>query len=77
MAKMDYERAWKELKRHLLDCRFAVVKSDELIEPEKLAMFRNYGEVVNMMDAAENRFIEEHIEEVIEELQIEEGDNDG
>lgn len=68
MAKMDYERAWKELKRHLLDCRFAVVKADELIEPEKLAMFRNYGEVVNMMDAAENHFIEEHLDEVIAEL---------
>ena len=68
MAKMDYEQAWKDLKRHLLDCRFEVVKADELIEPEKLAMFHNYGEVVNMMDMAENHFIEKHLDEVIKEL---------
>lgn len=76
MAKMDYERAWKDLKRHLLDCKFAVVKADELKEPEKLAMFRNYGEVVDMMDFAEEEWMAAHLDEVIKELP-EGGENDG
>jgi hypothetical protein len=52
------------------------VKEDNLIEPEELAKFKNYGEVVNMMDMAEDHFIEEHLDEVIAELP-EGGENNG
>lgn len=77
MAKMDYEQAWKELKRQLIEWRFGIAYNDGLKDQDNLYLYRYYGNVIDMMDAAENHFIEEHLEEVIEELPIEEGDNDG
>jgi hypothetical protein len=68
MAKMDYEKAWKELKRHLLDERLEIVKRDGLKEPEELARFRNFGEVVGMMDYTEEEWEAAHLGEVIGDL---------
>lgn len=68
MAKMDYEQAWKELKRQLIEQRFGIAYNDGLKYQDNLYLYRYYGNVIDMMDAAENHFIEEHLEEVIEEL---------
>jgi hypothetical protein len=65
---MDYERAWKELKRHLIECRFGIAYNDGLKNQDNRYLYRYYGNVVDMMDAVENHFIEKHLDEVIEEL---------
>lgn len=68
MAKMDYEQAWKELKRTLIFARTEIVNNGELISEANLSRFRHYGEFVDIMNMAENRFVEEHLDEVIAEL---------
>lgn len=65
---MDYEQAWKELKRQLIEQRFGIAYNDGLKDQDNLYLYRYYGNVIDMMDAAENHFIEEHLEEVISEL---------